>query len=136
LRLDLLARLQEVTVEGGERSLFEFAPAPLPKKPEPKIIPKDVSKTANKPGESKKPEAKKPPPPPIPLKFYGYVTQARRGAKRAFFLDGEDILVASEGDVVKKRYKVVRIGVNSVVVEDLEHKNEQTLPLEAEAQVG
>ena len=71
--------------------------------------------------------------PPIPLRFYGYTTQARQGAKRAFFLDGEDILVASEGDVVKKRYRVVRIGVNSVLVEDLEFKQQQTLPLVAEA---
>ena len=54
--------------------------------------------------------------------------------KRAFFLDGEDIIIAGEGDLIKKRYKIVRIGVNSAVVEDTEFKsnNQQTLPLEAE----
>ncbi len=132
LRLDLLARLQDVTFEGGDRSLFEFSAAPLPKKPEPKIIPKTPAELA-KTEDTKPAEPVKPPPPPIPLRFYGYTTQARQGAKRAFFLEGEDIFVASEGDVVKKRYKVVRIGVNSVVVEDIEHKHEQTLPLVAEA---
>jgi len=132
LRLDLLAKLQDVTFEGGDRSLFEFSAAPLPKKPEPKIIPKTPAELA-KEEDTKPPESVKPPPPPIPLRFYGYVTQARQGAKRAFFLEGEEIFVASEGDVVKKRYKIVRIGVNSAVVEDIQHKHEQTLPLVAEA---
>jgi hypothetical protein len=36
--------------------------------------------------------------------------------------------------MIKKRYKIVRIGVTSAVVEDTEFKsnNQQTLPLEAE----
>jgi hypothetical protein len=55
---------------------------------------------------------------------------APQGAKRAFFLDGEEILIGAEGDVLKKRYRVVKIGVNSVVMEDLLNKSEQTLPLE------
>ena len=37
------------------------------------------------------------------------------------------------GELVKKRYKVVRIGVNSVVVEDTQFKNhQQTLVLQQE----
>lgn len=52
------------------------------------------------------------------------------GAKRAFFLEGEEIFVIKEGDLVKKRYKIVKIGLKSVVVEDVEHKHEQTMPLE------
>lgn len=72
--------------------------------------------------------------PPIPLKFYGFVSGAP--AKRAFFLDGDDIVVAREGDVIKKRYKVMRIGVNSAVLEDEQFKSEQTLPLVQEQQEG
>ena len=49
--------------------------------------------------------------------------------RRAFFLDGDDILVAGENETVKNRYKIVRIGVNSAVVEDTTNKNQQTLPL-------
>lgn len=140
LRLDLLARLQQVLVEGGERTLFEFSAAPLPTTPEPKIIPKPgtgaTSPADAEAGEETKPAQttpSTPPPPPIPLKFFGYTTQARLGVKRAFFLDGDEILVASEGEVVKKRYRVVRVGLNSVVVEDMEHKHEQSLPLEPQA---
>ena len=135
LRLDLLARLNDVSVEGGARSLFDFSAAPLPKEPEPKIIPKPSLAGPPLPPElqESKPEtaASKPPPPPIPLKFYGYSSPARQSTKRAFFLDGDDILVGSEGEVLKKRYRIVRVGVNSVVVEDLEHKQEQILPLQA-----
>ena len=70
----------------------------------------------------------KPQAPPIPLKFYGFAG-ARAGVKRAFFLENEDVFVANEGEVVKKRYKVVRISLNSVVMEDTEFKQQQTLPL-------
>ena len=50
----------------------------------------------------------------------------------AFFLDGDEISVAAEGDTVKKRYRVVRIGVNSVLMEDMESKRQQSLPLTEE----
>ena len=134
LRLDLLAKLAEVKLSGGERSLFEFASAPLPKTPEPKIIPKPLQPVALPQMPPQPPEAEgKPVAPPITLKFFGYTTASRQGNRRAFFLDGDEILVASEGDVLKKRYRVVRIGVNSVVMEDIEFKAEQTLPLEPQA---
>ena len=129
LHLDLLAKLRDVRADGVKRNLFEFSKAPLPKAPEPKIFPKPG--TSPKPLAAKPAEARKvkPPPPPINLKFYGYISQARSSTKRAFFLDGEDIFVASEGDIIQKRYKVVRIGNNSAVVEDTEHDHQQTLTL-------
>lgn len=134
LRLDLLAALQAVKIQGGRRSLFDFAAAPPPKTPDVKIVPKPlkpepVKEAAKAPAEQPA-TLGKPAPPPIPLKFYGYVAQQRQGPKRAFFLDGDEIFVAAEGDVIKKRYKVIRIGVNSVIVEDLEHSHQQTLPIE------
>jgi hypothetical protein len=130
LRLDLLAKLQNVRLQGGNRSLFEFSAAPLPKTPEGKVIPKPLVQTVQLPPQPKPPESEvKPVAPPIPLKFYGYATAFRQGGKRAFFLDGDQILVASEGEVLKKRYRVVRVGVNSVVMEDTQFKAEQTLPL-------
>jgi hypothetical protein len=128
LRLDLLAKVQSVTLEGGERNLFQFGAPPMPKTPEPKIIPNPAA-AAPPPADTPPPEPVKPPPPPIPLRFYGY-SQARPGEKRAFFLDGEEIIVATEGETIQRRYKIVRIGVNSVVVEDTQHNHQQTLPLQ------
>jgi hypothetical protein len=135
LRLDLLAKLEGVSLQAASRSLFEFSTAPLPKEPEAKVLPRPKIQTVPLPPPPPPPaEAeRKPPPPPIPLKFFGYSTAFRQGARRAFFMDGDQILVASEGEVLKKRYRVVRIGVNSVVMEDLEFKAEQTLPLEPQA---
>jgi hypothetical protein len=133
LRLDLLAKVQGVNLEGGERNLFQFGAVPMPKTPEPKIIPKTSPMPA--PAEAAKPAEPPPPPPPppIPLKFYGYASNSRPGAKRAFFLQGDEIVVAAEGELIQKRYKVVRIGINSCVVEDTQFKHEQTLPLEEQA---
>src|SRR6185437_16230690 len=114
---------------GSRGSVFDWGKAPPPPPPPAvKVQPGALPTAANKPPESgaPKPDAA-PPPPPIPLKFYGFSTKT--GAKRAFFLDGDDIDVAAEDDVIKNRYKVIRIGVNSVVVEDLNFKHQQTLPL-------
>lgn len=69
-----------------------------------------------------------PPPPPIDLKFFGTATSAN-GQRRAFLLKGEDVFLASEGDIVSRRYRVVTIAANSIVVVDLTNNNKQMLPL-------
>jgi hypothetical protein len=78
-------------------------------------------------------EPPKPPAPPIPLKFYGFAGKPSEGPRRGFFLNGDpatgDIFVAAENETVKDRYKIVRFGVNSVVVEDTTNQSQQTLPL-------
>lgn len=138
LRLDLLAKLQAVNMQGGERNLFQFGAAPMPKTREPKIIPQPPQHDSrpNLAGSAPSVPVKRPPP-PIPLKFYGYSNPMRAsGEKRAFFLDGDEIVVAGEGELIKKRYKVIRIGVNSAVVEDVQFQNQQTLPLEEPSQMG
>jgi len=134
LKLNLLAQLQNLPLEGGERSLFEFGAPPKPKTPTPTvapvkpITPPSTSETSGVPVTPPKPAI-----PPIPLKYYGYVSESRAvapgAAKRAFFLDGEDIVVAGENDLIHNRFKIIRIGVNSAVVEDTTDKNQQTLPL-------
>ena len=133
LRLDLLAKLQEVPLGGGTRSLFEFSQPPAPPTPVVKpIIPTTPVASVPTPAPvtaSKEVAPVKPPPPPITLKFYGYAGTTRSGKRQGFFLDGEDIFVAGETEVIRNRYKVVRIGVNSAVVEDTSNQNQQPLPL-------
>jgi hypothetical protein len=135
LHLDLLSKLKTVTVDAGARSLFEIGTAPptviSEKEPAKIAIARAFVGPQPPPPVVVPPEPKAP---PIPLKFYGFVNKSKVGDKRAFFLDGEDIVIAAEGDTIKKRYKIVRIGVNSAVVEDTQFKsnNQQTLPLEAE----
>jgi hypothetical protein len=134
LNVDLLAKVRRVSVEGGSRSLFEFYTPPPPPVPKPAaIVPKPLTAAETKAGEIAKGPAAPPPPPPIPLKFYGYSGALRSNMRRAFFLDGEDIVQAGENDTIRNRYKILRIGVNSAVVEDTVAKNQQTLQLADEA---
>jgi hypothetical protein len=134
LRLDVLAKLQQVNVEGSHRSIFDFGQAPPPEQPKTEIAkgPKAPNPLLPKPEAPPAASAPPAPPqaPPVPLKFYGYVSPSNQPNKRAFFVEGEDIHVVREGDMVKNRYKIVRIGVNSVIVEDTQFKSQQTLPLE------
>jgi hypothetical protein len=136
LRVDLLAKVQSVQMEGGARSLFQFAAAPPaagPVSPTQGLKIPVVRKYGPEPPPPPVQPPSPPPPPPITLKFYGYSTPRADGTKRAFFLDGEDIFVAAEGELIKKRYRVVQIGVNSVIMEDTEFKNNrQTLVLQQE----
>ena len=135
LRTDLLAKVQAVEYQGAERNLFQFGIA------KPKLTPQQIEtakkeaaaaaqKLAEAAKESKPAEPSKPVAPPVTMKYFGYVNRPGDARRRAFLMDGEDILVTYEGDVIKKRYRVVRIGISSLVVEDLQFHSEQTLPLQ------
>lgn len=69
-----------------------------------------------------------PPPPPINVTFFGFANRPGE-AKRIFLSSGEDIWVAKEGDIVNRRYKIVRINSNSVELEDVLSNNRQSIPL-------
>jgi hypothetical protein len=134
LHLDLLAKLRNLPMEGGARSVFKEGTAPTPPAPDPVTIkPGPIVAKAGDPANAEPPKPTgpppTPPPPPIPLKFYGYANQQKGGPKRAFFLEGEDIFVAGENETVHNRYRIIKIGVNSAVVEDTTDKHQQTLPL-------
>jgi len=134
LRLDLLAKVQEVEPAGGTRNLFQIGPAPpkeiKPTGPEPKVF---IAYGPPLPKPPAPPPAP-PPPPPIPLKYYGIATVRHNGKKTAYFLDGDEILYAAEGEILKRRYRIVKIGPKSVDVEDTESKRTQPLPLVDESQ--
>jgi hypothetical protein len=62
---------------------------------------------------------------PFPLTFFGF---SRRGdARSIFLLAGEDVFIAREGDVVDRRYRIVRVTPKSVEVEDLMKQETQKL---------
>jgi hypothetical protein len=131
LKLELLAKVQKVPMEGGSRSLFEFSQPPPPPPPKVTIKPGPVAEAKPEPPKPAPPATPPPPPPPppIPLRFYGYAGTTKDGMRRAFFLEGDDIFTPAENETIKGRYKIIRIGVNSAVVEDTTTKNQQTLPL-------
>ena len=115
---------ESLVYSGTGRNIFSGASAPV-------SIPKPLTGPRPKPGPVLPlvivPQGP-PPPPPIDLKFFGTATAAS-GSRQAFLLRGEDVFMASAGDIVQRRYKVVSIAANSIVVEDLVNSNRQTLPL-------
>jgi hypothetical protein len=131
LRLDLLAKLQEVPAPAGTHNLFQIGSAPAtkpegPKGPEPVILswnrPPPLPPPPPPPGE------KQPPPlVPINVKYYGWAAPTGTERKRAFFLDGDNVIVKYEGESIKGHYRVMRIGPGVVVVEDTNDKRQQTL---------
>jgi len=42
---------------------------------------------------------------------------------------GDDVFIAAEGDIVDRRYKVLRISPMAVEVEDVLNNNRQSIPL-------
>jgi len=126
-----LARLQSVQPAEGGRSLFELGPAPAAANPIPavKIVPNPLlGMNAIHPGGAVQQAFS------IPLKFYGFEKlKNKMSGNRGFFLDGDNILVASEGDLLKQRYLVVELTPSGAKLEDTQLKKGQTLPLVPEA---
>ena len=131
-----------MVIERVERSLFDFGmggEAPKVKQPEPVIAMVKRPKRGTvmlgpEPPPPPPPPPVKPPPPPIPLKVFCNALPLKEGVKRVFCMQGEDSLTPAEGDVIQRRYKIIKVNSTTVVVEDLDYKNQQTLPIE-EAQL-
>ncbi len=124
LRMGPMLVTESLVYSGSGRNIFSGASAPV-------SIPKPITGARPKPGPAPAPvyvQQGPPPPPPIDLKFFGTATTAS-GNRQAFLLRGEDVFMASAGDIVQRRYKVMSIGANSIVVEDMVNSNRQVLPL-------
>ena len=117
LRTDLLKISEDTKYEGSGRNIFRVFVD----------IPKIVQPVATDTPPPQGP-ALPPPPPPIDLKFYGYATPTG-STRRIFLIQGEDVFIAREGDIVDRRYKVVRISPTAVEILDVLSNNRQSIPL-------
>jgi hypothetical protein len=52
------------------------------------------------------------------------------GVRKAFLLHDDDVILAVQGDVVLRRYKVVTMSASSIQVEDMTSGNKQAIPLQ------
>jgi len=123
LRMEAMLVTESLVYSGSGRNIFSASSVPVD-------IPKPIAPVRTKalPPPPPPPPPGPPPPPPIDLKFFGTATTPN-GSRRAFLLHGDDVFLASDGEIVQRRYKVVSIGANSIVVEDMANNNRQTLPL-------
>jgi hypothetical protein len=126
LKMEAMLVTESLVYTGSGRNIFSANSAPPPV-----VIPKAIaSARPNAAAEAAARAALGPPPlPPIDLKFFGVET-SENGTRRAFLLHGEDVFLASAGDVVQRRYKVDTISASSIEVEDLTDNNRQTLVLQ------
>lgn len=120
LHPEWMAAAESLKYQGTGRNIFSMSSAPIAiEKPQGPIRPNAHSAiVAQGP----------PPPPPIDLKFFGYESHTG-DQRRAFLLHGDDIFIASPGDVVDHRYKIVSIAPMSIQVQDIPYSDTQTLPL-------
>src|SRR5271165_2005497 len=101
--IDKLKAAETTVYKPSGRNIFTAAPIPPPVDP---VKQAEVARAKN--------QGPTPPPPPPPaqlsMKFYGYGTVPSNGARRAFLLDGEDVHIVGEGEVVQNHIRILRIG--------------------------
>ena len=104
-----------------DRNPFRFKPKPPPPPP---VAPPTKNPVLPPTGPPPPP----PPPtvPPIPLKFIG-VTEADGVGKIAALTDCKHTVQGVEGEIVDGRYRIVKIGVESLVIEYVDGKGRTTL---------
>jgi hypothetical protein len=126
LHMEAMRVTESLVYTGSGRNIFAAGPSPveLAELEKPKAPARPVYMPPPAPAGPTGP----PPPPPINLKFFGTATAAN-GTRRAFLLNGDDVFLASAGDVVQRRYRVIAINANSIQVEDIPNTNKQSLPL-------
>jgi hypothetical protein len=126
LKMEAMLVTESLVYTGSGRNIFSANSAPPAV-----VIPKAIAPARPSAAAAAAAAAALGPPPlpPIDLKFFGVETSSN-GTRRAFLLHGEDVFLASPGDVVQRRYKVNNIAANSIDVEDLTDNNRQTLVLQ------
>jgi hypothetical protein len=123
LKLDLLASSEKTEYQGNGRNIF-VSQAEDVKIPTPVAA---VSPDQMGPQQWHPPAP--PPPQPIPLKFYGFASSPGE-PKKIFLKNGDDVFVAGEGEIVDRRYKVIRITNTTVEIQDVVGSGPpQTIPL-------
>jgi hypothetical protein len=120
VHLDALDEDRPQPVDEPQRDLFRFRPKP-PSAPPPTRAATAVPGSTAPPGP--------PALPPIDLRFIGIVEAPQQGQKIAILTDGRGIYKGHEGDIIEGRYRLLRIGVESVEMAYLDGRGRQTIRL-------
>jgi hypothetical protein len=110
----------------GRRDLFDFGVPPAPPPP-PATVATPVPEVAGPP---------LPPPPPTPtplppltVRYVGAI-EDKRGLRVAVFLtDKEEVLTGQAGQLVGNRFRIVRIGLESVDIQEVGSDQTRRIPL-------
>jgi hypothetical protein len=122
LKLELLERLKKLQYQGSHRNIFSsVAPPPESAVAPPVIAPPPVATSLGPSG---------PAPLVVPATFYGFVTDAQTGMRRAFFIEGENVYIIAVGEMLLGRYRLIQIGNSSVELEETSTGRRATLTME------
>ena len=122
LKLELLERLKKLQYQGSHRNIFSsVAPPPESAVPPPVIAPPPITAPGGPSG---------PAPLVVPATFYGFVTDARTGMRRAFFIEGENVYIIAVGEMLLGRYRLIQIGNSTVELEETSTGRRATLTME------
>jgi len=117
---------------GGVRNPFRFYERPPPPPPVEKPPPRPIT-TGTREGPLDGSVAP-PPPPSIPLKYIGLMETGI--GKIAAFSDCRVTLRGREGDIIDGRYRLVRIGAESVVMEYVDGRGRSTIRMSGQDCAG
>jgi hypothetical protein len=117
----------------SERNPFRFYVKPPPP---PRPIPPVPNRIEERP-EPVVPDGPvtPPPPPKIPLKYIGFLDEPG-GGKVAAFSDCRMTMRGREGEVIAGQYRLVHIGVESVVMEYVDGRGRETIRMSGQECVG
>jgi hypothetical protein len=114
-----------VRPEEGGRDLFRFKVKAAPPPPPPRNVPSVVTEPA--PAVPSGP----PPPPPITLKYIGVVERSEQKQKIAILSDGRNLpFYGREGDIIEGRYRILKIGVESIDLAYVDGRGRQTIRIQ------
>ena len=120
LDLKLLGQSEEIKYAGNGRNIFVAGSVAVIEKPKRNGTEKEQQVAYVPPPVTG--------PPPITLKFFGFANRPGE-TKKVFLSQGEDVFIAAEGDIVDRRYRVLKISPAAVEVEDVLNNNRQSLLL-------
>jgi hypothetical protein len=109
------------------RNLFRFKPKAAP--PRPPDVPSPPEGWVPPPPGVPPPPAPAPSLPPIALKFVGVVEAPERSLRVAVLSDPRGVYKGREGDIIEGRYRIVRIGTESIEMSYLDGRGRQTIRL-------
>jgi type IV secretory pathway VirB10-like protein len=111
----------------GRRDVFDFAKPPAPPAPPPTAPPAPVAVLP--PPDADGLAMAPPPPPSLNVKFVGSV-QSKSGVNVAIFVtDSKEILTGAQGEIVGNRLRIIKIGLESVDVQDTAGGGVRRIPL-------
>jgi hypothetical protein len=129
VKLAALQRERSEPADSG-RNPFRFRPKPAPPPPSSALPARTVKPPDMQldPSVSTAIPTGPPPPPPITLKFIG-VLQKADGTRFAVLTDGKRPISGKEGDEVEGRYKILKIGEESIDIAYIDGRGRRTIAL-------